>query len=253
MRAIVGAWKRTGQKLLAFDRRLGARFVAGADEAGRGSLAGPLVVAGVLLDYGSLREHRVRPLAFPQRLEAVLARSGARSSSMRSSPAPSGSPCASIPPADIDRNGLHKSNLAGLRAMLAGAVAAGGGVSRRRLPARPARAGAHGGRRRRREERRDRGCVDHRQGDARPADAPPRRALSRVRLRAARRLHHARPLGRRPRRGPSAVHRPQLPGALLRAGKSLPRQAPGSAERRAVRWYRLRGWTILGANVWAAR
>ena len=56
--------KRTGQKLLRFDRKLGARFVAGADEAGRGSLAGPLVVAGVLLDYGALKEHRVRPLAF---------------------------------------------------------------------------------------------------------------------------------------------------------------------------------------------
>src|SRR5688572_8648636 len=55
--------RRTGRKLLAFDRRLGARFVAGADEAGRGSLAGPLVVAGVLLDYESLRDHRVRPLA----------------------------------------------------------------------------------------------------------------------------------------------------------------------------------------------
>ena len=53
----------TGQRLLRFDRRLGARFVAGVDEAGRGSLAGPLVVAGVLLDYECLREHRVRPLA----------------------------------------------------------------------------------------------------------------------------------------------------------------------------------------------
>ena len=48
-----------GQRLLRYDRRLGVRFVAGADEAGRGSLAGPLVVAGVLLDYGSLRGHRV--------------------------------------------------------------------------------------------------------------------------------------------------------------------------------------------------
>ena len=56
--------RRTGQKLLRFDRRLDARFVAGADEAGRGSLAGPLVVAGVLLDYECLRDHRVRPLAF---------------------------------------------------------------------------------------------------------------------------------------------------------------------------------------------
>ena len=53
----------TGGRLLRHDRRLGRRYVAGADEAGRGSLAGPLVVAGVLLDYGSLRDHRVRPLA----------------------------------------------------------------------------------------------------------------------------------------------------------------------------------------------
>jgi ribonuclease HII len=43
--------KRTGSRLLAYDRRLGVRLVAGADEAGRGPLAGPLVVAGVLLDY----------------------------------------------------------------------------------------------------------------------------------------------------------------------------------------------------------
>ena len=48
--------RRTGQKLLRFDRRLDVRLVAGADEAGRGSLAGPLVVAGVLLDYGCLRD-----------------------------------------------------------------------------------------------------------------------------------------------------------------------------------------------------
>jgi len=46
--------RRTGQKLLQFDRKLGARFVAGVDEAGRGSLAGPLVCAGVLLDYAAL-------------------------------------------------------------------------------------------------------------------------------------------------------------------------------------------------------
>ena len=52
-----------GQKLLSFDRKLGARFVAGADEAGRGSLAGPRVVAGVLLDAPCLRNHRGRPLA----------------------------------------------------------------------------------------------------------------------------------------------------------------------------------------------
>jgi ribonuclease HII len=109
--------RRTGQRLLKFDRGLGARLVAGADEAGRGPLAGPLVVAGVLLDYGCLRDHRVRPLAFlndskqcspAQREELFRAVVG----------------CAEkivvrvIPPGDIDRNGLHRSNLAGLRAML---------------------------------------------------------------------------------------------------------------------------------------
>jgi ribonuclease HII len=109
--------KRTGQKLLKFDRSLGARFVAGTDEAGRGSLAGPLVVAGVLLDYGSLKEHRCRPLTYlndskqcseerrEELFHAVL--SCAEKVAVRV-----------IPPGDIDRNGLHKSNLAGLRAML---------------------------------------------------------------------------------------------------------------------------------------
>ena len=109
--------KRTGQKLLRFDRRLGARFVAGADEAGRGSLAGPLVVAGVLLDYGSLREHRVRPLAY-------LNDSKQCSEERREELFHAVLGCAErvavrvIPPGDIDRNGLHVSNLAGLRAML---------------------------------------------------------------------------------------------------------------------------------------
>ena len=109
--------KATGQKLLRFDRKLGARFVAGTDEAGRGSLAGPLVVAGVLLDYACLKEHRVRPLTYlndskqcseEQREELFHAVLGcAESVAVRV-----------IPPGDIDRNGLHKSNLAGLRAML---------------------------------------------------------------------------------------------------------------------------------------
>ena len=59
-----------GQRLLRYDRRLGVRFVAGADEAGRGSLAGPLVVAGVLLDYGLLRGHRVQAAGAAERLQA---------------------------------------------------------------------------------------------------------------------------------------------------------------------------------------
>src|SRR4051812_50000632 len=41
---------RTGRRLFAFDRSLERRFVAGADEAGRGSLAGPPLAAPVLFD-----------------------------------------------------------------------------------------------------------------------------------------------------------------------------------------------------------
>jgi ribonuclease HII len=108
----------SGQRLLRFDRRLGARFVAGVDEAGRGSLAGPLVVAGVLLDYECLRDHRVRPLALlndskqlsqderQELFRAVVgcaARIAVRMYSAR----------------EIDRNGLHRSNLAGMRSCLA--------------------------------------------------------------------------------------------------------------------------------------
>jgi ribonuclease HII len=42
------------RRLFAFDRGLGSRKVAGADEAGRGCLAGPLVAAAVLIDHESL-------------------------------------------------------------------------------------------------------------------------------------------------------------------------------------------------------
>ncbi|MDX6423601.1 MAG: ribonuclease [Gaiellaceae bacterium] len=92
--------------------------MAGVDEAGRGSLAGPLVVAGVLLDYECLRDHRVRPLALlndskqlsqderEELFRAVVgcaAKIAVRMYSAR----------------EIDRNGLHRSNLAGMRSCLA--------------------------------------------------------------------------------------------------------------------------------------
>jgi len=107
-----------GQRLLSFDRKLGARFVAGADEAGRGSLAGPLVVAGVLLDYDCLRNHRVRPLALLNDSKQVTP--AGRDELFRAVVG-----CATrisvrvIPAGDIDRNGLHRSNLWGLRSVLA--------------------------------------------------------------------------------------------------------------------------------------
>jgi len=108
---------RTGQKLLKFDRKLGARLVAGTDEAGRGCLAGPLVVAGVLLDYGGLRDHKVRPLGF-------LNDSKQCSAERREELFHAVLGCAEqvvvrvIPHGSIDRNGLHKSNLAAMREIL---------------------------------------------------------------------------------------------------------------------------------------
>jgi ribonuclease HII len=110
--------RRTGRKLLNFDRKLGVRFVAGADEAGRGSLAGPLVTAAVLFDYECLRDHRVRPLA-------LLNDSKQLSGDERETLFKAVSGCAEkiavriIPPAVIDRDGLHRSNLRGLRETLA--------------------------------------------------------------------------------------------------------------------------------------
>lgn len=49
--------------LFRFDQRFGCRWVAGADEAGRGCLAGPLVAAAVLLDYDRLGPEQRRMLA----------------------------------------------------------------------------------------------------------------------------------------------------------------------------------------------
>jgi ribonuclease HII len=51
------------RRLFAFDRGLGSRLVAGADEAGRGCLAGPLVAAAVLIDYESLTNADRRSLS----------------------------------------------------------------------------------------------------------------------------------------------------------------------------------------------
>jgi ribonuclease HII len=110
--------RRTGRKLLQFDRRLGARFVAGADEAGRGPLAGPLLVAGVLLDYARLRDHAVRPLACLN--DSKQCTEAEREQLFRAVMG-----CAdrvvvrAIPASEIDREGLHRSNLAALRAVLA--------------------------------------------------------------------------------------------------------------------------------------
>jgi ribonuclease HII len=107
----------SGRRLFAFDRQLGCRFVAGADEAGRGSLAGPLVAAAVLFDLERLTLSDRRALSrlndskqhtadgredlYPLVLRAA-ARSVIVSRSVR---------C-------IDSRGLHNTNLEALRTAL---------------------------------------------------------------------------------------------------------------------------------------
>jgi ribonuclease HII len=104
----------SGRRLFAFDRRLSTRFVAGADEAGRGCLAGPLVAAGVLFDYSALTTRELRALSAlndskqhtidgREELFPLVLRSAARVVIV--------SRCVR----GIDARGLHKTNLAALR------------------------------------------------------------------------------------------------------------------------------------------
>jgi ribonuclease HII len=102
------------------------RCVAGADEAGRGCLAGPLVAAAVLFDYERLRPCDYRALsslndskqhteAGREELFPVILRLAARVAVT--------SRCAR----GIDERGLHRTNLAALRDVL-GRVAVEGGI-----------------------------------------------------------------------------------------------------------------------------
>ncbi|MCW2924183.1 MAG: ribonuclease [Thermoleophilia bacterium] len=107
---------RPGRRLLNHDRKLG-RYVAGVDEAGRGSLAGPLVAAAVVLDLERLTgpeaaalgqlddSKKLSPELRDKLYRVVLAR--ARDISV-----------ALVPSVTIDRRGLHKSNIAAMRRAL---------------------------------------------------------------------------------------------------------------------------------------
>ena len=95
------------RRLLRHDRKLGVRKVAGADEAGRGCLAGPLVAAAVCFDLerlntkrlGGLDDSKKVPPPLRDELAAAICATAAAVSVV-------------IVPADqIDRRGLHRSNL----------------------------------------------------------------------------------------------------------------------------------------------
>jgi len=101
---------RPAARLFAHDRALGARRVAGVDEAGRGCLAGPLVVAAVCLDLGSLSEAGRRALGDLDDSKRLAPRVRARIAIavMRHAEQVV---VMSATPATIDRDGLHRTNL----------------------------------------------------------------------------------------------------------------------------------------------
>jgi ribonuclease HII len=106
-----------GRRLFQHDRKLGYRWVAGADEAGRGCLAGPLVAAAVLFDYERLGPREVRALG-------KLNDSKQHSEETREELYPVVMRIAtkvvvtSRSAGGIDRRGLHKTNIAALRESL---------------------------------------------------------------------------------------------------------------------------------------
>jgi ribonuclease HII len=105
------------RRLFAFDRGLQSRHVAGADEAGRGCLAGPLVAAAVLIDYERLSHadrralsglHDSKQMTVERRLEmypCVLRAAERVAVVVRSA-------------AGIDRRGLHVTNIEALSVAL---------------------------------------------------------------------------------------------------------------------------------------
>jgi ribonuclease HII len=116
--------RHSGRRLFRFDRGLGVRWIAGADEAGRGCLAGPLVAAAVLFDVEAMGVREVRALTAlndskqhdpeaREELYPVVLRMATRinvvSRSVRG----------------IDSRGLHNTNLAALRDALAGVARPG--------------------------------------------------------------------------------------------------------------------------------
>jgi ribonuclease HII len=111
-----GTAVRRDSGLYGYERalaRCGLTPVAGADEAGRGACAGPLVAAAVILPEGKRGEvpgladsKLLRPAARERVYDQVMRRAAAVGVVV-------------IPPGDIDRIGLHRCNIAALRRALA--------------------------------------------------------------------------------------------------------------------------------------
>jgi ribonuclease HII len=110
--------RSSGSRLFRHDRGLGVRFVAGADEAGRGCLAGPLVAAAVLFDIEALTLSDLRSLSAlndskqhtPEMREALYPKVLRAACKVAVT-----SRCVR----GIDERGLHRTNLAALSDVLA--------------------------------------------------------------------------------------------------------------------------------------
>lgn len=94
-------------------QRRGFTHVAGADEAGRGACAGPLVAAAALLPVG--RRGEIDELA-DSKLLTPAARERVYAAVVRQAVAYS---VVVVPPAEVDARGLHVCNLAAMRRALA--------------------------------------------------------------------------------------------------------------------------------------
>jgi ribonuclease HII len=107
----------TGRRLFSFDRELGSRYVAGADEAGRGCLAGPLVAAAVLFDLErlTLADRRALARLNDSKQHSEEAREALYPLVMR---AASRSVVVTRSVRGIDERGLHVTNLEALRTAL---------------------------------------------------------------------------------------------------------------------------------------
>ncbi|TMM01373.1 MAG: ribonuclease HII [Actinobacteria bacterium] len=116
--------RSSGSKLFAHDRRLGVRWVAGADEAGRGCLAGPLVAAAVLFDLEAITPREVRALSAlnDSKQHTPEARAELYPRVLRlAAKVHVVCRCAR----GIDGRGLHRTNLAALRDALRGVARPG--------------------------------------------------------------------------------------------------------------------------------
>jgi ribonuclease HII len=111
-----GVTVRRDAGLYGYERALARRGlwpVAGADEAGRGACAGPLVVAAAVLPEGKrgqvpgLADSKLLTSAARERVYAQVVRRAVAWSAVV------------IPPGEVDRLGLHVCNVTGMRRALA--------------------------------------------------------------------------------------------------------------------------------------